>query len=263
MATLVSFHAHPDDETLFTGGTLATLAAAGHRVVLVTATDGALGLASSEYGDDLGARRLAELAGAARALGVARTVNLGYADSGYPLPMGGPHSFARQDPDGPAAELARLLTEERADALTVYDPRGGYGHVDHRMVYLVGRRAARLAGVRCVLEATVDRALIAAAVRIGSRLPGLLDRNAGDVLRGAFAPRSQITHRVDVRAQLDAKRAALLAHASQASADEGSRTAGLLLRLPRPVFARVMGTEWFVDRRLPAGARQDVFASLG
>lgn len=262
MATLVSFHAHPDDETLFTGGTLAGLAAAGHRVVLVTATDGGLGMACRELSAGLGARRLAELDAAAAALGVARTVNLGYADSGYPQPTGGPDSFAAQDPDRVAARLAGLLAEESADALTSYDANGGYGHVDHRMVHVVGARAARLAGVRCVLEATVDRALIATVVRIGSLVPGLLDRNAKDALRGAFAPRSQITHRVDVRAHLAAKRAALRAHASQATSDQGSRTAGLLLRLPAPLFSRAMGTEWFVDRRLPAGSRQDVFASL-
>lgn len=262
MVTVVSLHAHPDDETLFTGGTLAMLAAAGHRVVLVTATDGAAGLAATALQSGLGERRLAELDAAAAALGVSRVVNLGYADSGYPTTSGDPRSFAAQDPDRPAARLADLLREEGADALTSYDPRGGYGHHDHRMVHLVAARAARLAGVRCVLEATVDRALISAAVRLGRKVPGLLDRNATDVLQGAFAPRTQITHRIDVRSQLAAKRAALAAHASQSTSDEGSRTAHLLLRLPPPLFARVMGAEWFIDRRLPPGRRSDLSASL-
>lgn len=260
--TLVSFHAHPDDETLFTGGSLALAAAQGHRVVLVTATDGALGATSADLQPDLGARRLAELEAAATALGVARTVNLGYPDSGFPVASSDPVVFARLDPDAPAIRLAQVLRAERADALTIYDPLGGYGHPDHRQVYLVGRRAARLAGVGCVLEATVDRHLIATAVRVGRLIPGLLDPNSAAVLAGAFTARSTITHAVDVRSQLAAKRAALQAHASQAAGD-GARTVGLLARLPEPVFARVLGTEWFVDRRLSPGRRQDLFASLG
>ena len=55
--TLVAFHAHPDDEALTTGGTLAKAAGAGHRVVLVTATDGAVGLASTRYAGTLAATR--------------------------------------------------------------------------------------------------------------------------------------------------------------------------------------------------------------
>ena len=82
--TLVAFHAHPDDEALLTAGTMARAAAEGHRVVLVVATDGDLGLAASTYAGDgaLGRRRLAELRTSAARLGVARVEHLGYADSG-------------------------------------------------------------------------------------------------------------------------------------------------------------------------------------
>src|SRR3954469_18300192 len=83
--TLVSFHAHPDDEALFTGGTLARASAEGHRVVLVVATAGELGLTGGD-GAGLGARRAGELAAAAAALGVARVVTLGYGDSGFDRP---------------------------------------------------------------------------------------------------------------------------------------------------------------------------------
>src|SRR5947208_12803701 len=79
--TLVAFHAHPDDEALFTGGTLARCSAEGHRVVVVTATAGELGLTGAGAAD-LGATRSAELDAAAAALGVARVVHLGYGDSG-------------------------------------------------------------------------------------------------------------------------------------------------------------------------------------
>ena len=82
--TVVSFHAHPDDEALLTGGTLAMLAAAGHRVVIVVATAGALGLSGEGLAPDaLAERRSAELDRSAAALGSARVVRLGYADSGW------------------------------------------------------------------------------------------------------------------------------------------------------------------------------------
>lgn len=80
----VFFHAHPDDEALLTSGTMATLAAAGDRVVLVVATAGEAGLAAGQLRADggLGGRRRAELQASARALGVSRVEVLGYADSG-------------------------------------------------------------------------------------------------------------------------------------------------------------------------------------
>ncbi|MDX6281804.1 MAG: hypothetical protein QOH03_2875, partial [Kribbellaceae bacterium] len=81
--TLVSFHAHPDDEALLMGGTLARLAAEGHRVVLAVATDGEAGAASSEYRGDLAAHRRDELDRSAEALGCARVVRFGFRDSGW------------------------------------------------------------------------------------------------------------------------------------------------------------------------------------
>ena len=89
MATVVSLHAHPDDEVLLTGGTLARLAAEGHRVVIVMATDGVVERSEGSPGRS----RLGELQDSASALGVAEVVCLGYADSGY-----GPVLFA--DPPG-------------------------------------------------------------------------------------------------------------------------------------------------------------------
>jgi LmbE family N-acetylglucosaminyl deacetylase len=80
MATVVAFHAHPDDEVLLTGGTLARLAAEGHRTVVVVACCGGLG-ADPET-------RLAELRVSAARLSVARVVHLGYADSGHGRPIG-------------------------------------------------------------------------------------------------------------------------------------------------------------------------------
>src|SRR4051812_15130487 len=85
--TLVSFHAHPDDEALLTSGTLARAASEGHRVVVVVATTGGAGLVSTQVraSADLPALRMAELRRSAAALGVARVEHLGYDDSGMVL----------------------------------------------------------------------------------------------------------------------------------------------------------------------------------
>lgn len=260
--TLVAFHAHPDDEALLTGGTLARAAAEGHRVVLVTATAGEAGLTDVTRG--LGARRRRELEEAARLLGVARVVVLGYADSGSEPPAEGPGrgGFASLPPDDVARELAGILVAEDADVLTTYDRHGGYGHPDHVQVHRVGRLAAGLAGTPVVLEATVDRDLLTAVLRplrLLARVLPLPHLPAADEI---FTPRAELTHVVDVTAHLGAKRAALAAHASQTTG--GPRTISLLLRLPSPLSRRVLGREWFRQVGLAAPERlvDDVFASL-
>lgn len=284
--TIVSFHAHPDDEALLTAGTLARAAAEGHRVVLVSATAGEAGLAAAQFGppEDLGRARLAELRHSAEAIGAARVEVLGYADSGLDgqaVAAGGaptaagdrdraggdrqaPVPFARADVEQAARRLADLLVEEHADVLTSYDPVGGYGHPDHVQVHLVGRRAAALAGTPVVLEATVDRDLLRRAVRVVSRLYRLPPEFDISTFEHAYVPRAQITHRVNVRRYADRKRASMRAHASQATADRGDRTLAALLRLPMPVYRRVLGWEWFVEHGRPPGEAMvdDVFASI-
>src|SRR3954466_6232634 len=114
--TLVSFHAHPDDEALLTGGTLARAAAEGHRVVLVVATAGEAGLvAGGRTGAVLAARRTAELEASGAARGCARLEVLGYADSGMYGEAGGSEAFCRVDPELAAGRLAQILVEESAD----------------------------------------------------------------------------------------------------------------------------------------------------
>jgi LmbE family N-acetylglucosaminyl deacetylase len=261
--TLVSFHAHPDDEALLTGGTLALAAAMGHRVVLVVATDGEAGLAGGEFaGSGLGPRRRAELTTAASALGVARIERFGLPDSGW-RQAAAADAFSRRVPEPIARRLAAILDEERADVLTLYDPAGGYGHPDHKQVHVVGGLAARLADTPRVLEATLPRERVHRLIRVAGRVPGLLDSVAPESFATAFSPRAQIGYRIDVRDVLPAKRAAMAAHLSQATSDVGPRTLELLLRLPRPVFALVAGHEWFVERGRPARPlRDDVFAGL-
>ena len=260
--TLLAFHAHPDDEALLTAGTLARAVAEGHRVVLVLATDGAAGLASAEMSEGgLAARRSDELERSAEALGVHRLVRLGYADSGYD---GGSPGFAGTDVEAAAGRLADLLREESADVLTTYDSAGGYGHADHVQVHRVGARAADLAGTPVVLEATVDRTALQRALRLVHRLPGIPSDFDPSRFAAAYTPRGALTHRVDVRRYVDAKRASMAAHASQASGDTGPRTLAVLLRLPPPVFRAVLGHEWYVERGRPAGGPllDDIFAGL-
>jgi LmbE family N-acetylglucosaminyl deacetylase len=263
--TLVSFHAHPDDEALYTAGTLARTAAEGHRVVVVVATDGDLGMAPVSYGrgEVLAARRVAEVEASTRLLGVARLVRLGYADSGFTVRRG-EGSFASLEIEEPAQRLAEILREEQADALTIYDANGGYGHSDHQQVHRVGTLAAELAGTPVVLEATVDRDLLRRFTPL-FRLVGRLNRKwYAPPLDDVYTPRSSLTHRIDVAAYADLKRAALAAHASQSSGDGDTRTIGLILRLPRWLFRRVFRHEWFTEhgRRQGPPLCGDLFDTL-
>jgi len=275
--TIVAFHAHPDDEALLTAGTMARAAAAGHRVVLVLATDGGAGLAADELRRDggLGERRLEEARQSSQALGVARVEWLGYADSGsgaVPEPdEPGVTRFTRAPVEEAAERLAAVLRTERADLLLSYDANGGYGHRDHVRVHEVAARAAEIAGTPRVLEATVPRDTIVRAVRAISRVyrfPGEFDPTS---FERAFSARSEITHRVNVRRYAGAKRAAMRAHASQATGggaasagsggQTGDRTLAAFLRIPRPVYDLVFGREWFRDPALPPGrpVRTDIF----
>lgn len=246
MATVVAFHAHPDDEVLLTGGTLARAVAEGHRVVVVVATDTMKAASKSPP------TRMNELRASAAILGVHRVEHLGYADSGhgailYPDPPDR-QRFVRADTDEAAGRLATLLREENADLLLSYDPNGGYGHRDHVKVHEVGKRAAELAGVERVLEATLPRDLAERWVRVirALRIPFRHDPD----LSAAFSPASAITHRIDVRGFARQKQAALAAHSSQVNGSGRlSAVMRLLVRLPAPVFGLLLGREWFVETR--------------
>jgi LmbE family N-acetylglucosaminyl deacetylase len=270
--TLVSFHAHPDDEALLCAGTLAKAAAAGHRVVLVVATSGEVGDADTamlEGGETLGERRRRETMASATALGIHRVEFLGYADSG----LTGDHrpsgvtAFTDADPHEAARRLADVLSAEAADVLTTYDANGGYGHPDHVRVHQVGALAADLAGTPVLLESTVNRDVLFAGVQLarsmGFEIPPAFD--PAD-LEAWFSPGEVVTHTIDVSTHLAAKRASMAAHASQATSaddDDSTRTLARILELPEDLYALAFGTEWFIERgRSPADPADDVFASL-
>jgi len=232
-------------------------------VVVVTATAGELGLTGAA-GADLGRTRRAELQAATAALGVARTVELDYGDSGMDAAVPPPGSLCAAPVAEVAERLAAVLVEEGADAVTIYDPYGGYGHRDHVRIHEAGVLAAKQAGTPLVLEATVARESLQGGVRLLNRVgirPGGL--HAQD-LAGTYRSRAEITHEIDVRPWVPAKQRALAAHASQTSGGSDVRTVALLSRLPRPLAGRVLGREWYVEHgRSPSRhPLNDVFASL-
>ena len=243
------FHAHPDDEAIFTGGTVALLSDAGHRVVVVVGTGGELGQPHLDAAgpDHLGAVRRAETERAAALLGAARVDFLGYRDSG---PAGdaanqAPGSMWSTDASEVADRLAAVLAEESPRALVIYDEFGIYGHPDHLQVHRAGTLAAARAAVPIVYEATVDREylhfvethLVEEAVLTGDL--GLVRSHIG-------MPTVLVSTTVDVTPVLDRKRVAMAAHASQIQ----ETTSALQLGLEQ--FAAVYGWEWYV-RHGPLG----------
>jgi LmbE family N-acetylglucosaminyl deacetylase len=253
MATLVAFHAHPDDECMAQSGTLAKAVAAGHRTVVVYATRGEVGQVADGFldpGESLVDRRMAEAQRSADALGVSHIEWLGYRDSGM---MGTPENddprcFWRADVEEAAAKLAAIVESEGADVLTVYDKNGHYGHPDHIQVHRVGVRAGELAGTRHVLEVTWDRDHLRQIMQAAAEA-GML----GDDLADFETPNGEefgtpghlITTRVDVSGFLDRKRASMEAHASQV------QDTGPMLGLPPEAFAAVLGQEWYIRRTAP------------
>ena len=257
MATLVTFHAHPDDESISTGGTMTLAARAGHRVIIVTATDGAVGEVEDDFLDDgetLAECRSRELDAAAEVMGVARVVRLGYRDSGMIDTDDNEHpdSFWQADVEAAAARLAAVLREENADVLTVYDDHGGYGHPDHIQVHRVGHRAAELAGTPRVYEATMNRDRIkemADQAREAGATDGPASEEADDArLEEIGLPDAEITAAVDVSSVIDTKEAAMRAHASQIGPDSW------FLTLPEGAFTTYFGREWFRRTQPPVVA---------
>ncbi len=273
MSTVVFLHAHPDDEALFTGGTMARLAADGVRVVLITATDGAAGLVSdSTARPDVAHVRDAELAQSCRVLGVAQRFSLGYADSGLDghAPVGDCQRFADADVTAIVERVGEILRTVQADVLVGYDAAGGYGHPDHVKVNEVATQIAVADNAVLVLEATLPREPLTKVIAGVRAFRWLIPSLAGldpQTWSSAFTPRRDIAYRVNVRSVWQQKRAALAAHTSQTSGGEGPRTVGVLLKLPRPAFNKLLGTEFFgiargsPGRALMSDSLRDVFRS--
>ncbi|HEU4998951.1 MAG TPA: PIG-L family deacetylase [Lapillicoccus sp.] len=248
MTTIVFVHAHPDDETTQTSGSMARASARGDRVVVVYATNGDHGDAPEDLadGETVVDRRRAEAEASAQATGTQRVEWLGYADSGMTgweqnNAAGALHGA---DVEEVARRVAAILDEEDADVLVGYDWHGNYGHPDHVKVHHVARRAAELAGRRPrLLESTMNRT---GMVRDRQ---ARLDRGE-EVDWDPEAPmddgnplgstEDEITWAVDVSDYLDQRRAAARAHASQEDTT-------WMRTMPDEEFARVFAQEFYIE----------------
>lgn len=265
MATLVTFHAHPDDECIVSGGVMRQAADQGHRVVLVVATRGEHGEVDDGFltdGEPLWQRRVAETHAAADILGVQRVEFLGYVDSGMmgEDTNGEPGSFWMAPIEEAAQRLATILREEAADVLTIYDDNGNYGHPDHIQVYRVGVRAAELTGTPRVYQMTTNRDhLLRQMARFAdqARAAGMEMPESDADYSGMGKPESEITAAVDVTDYLAVKRAAMRAHASQI----GDQS--FFLTMPDEAFAASFGIEWGIrDGQGPGITETDLMAGL-
>jgi LmbE family N-acetylglucosaminyl deacetylase len=257
--TIVFFHAHPDDEAIFSGGTIARLAGEGHRVVVVMATSGGQGRSIAVTIDDTTAapaclpeERERELDEACSLLGVARVVLFRYEDSGIDLPRDtADRTFSEIDVDEVARRLADVITEEGANALVVYDEGGIYGHLDHLHVHRAGVAAAHLTSIPTLYEMTVDREYL-----------HFVDTHLIDHARESLphvehigVPTVYVSTTVDVRMVLPQKRAAIAAHASQVQPSSS------VMKLSDSSFREVYGYEWFV-RHGPRGVIESLSDQL-
>jgi N-acetyl-1-D-myo-inositol-2-amino-2-deoxy-alpha-D-glucopyranoside deacetylase len=226
-------HAHPDDESISSGATMAHYAARGAHVTLVTCTLGEEGeihvpeLAQLEaaQADQLGGYRLGELTAACEALGVTDHRWLGgagrYRDSGM---MGlttndHPRAFWQADLDTAAGHLVEVIREVRPQVLVTYDPNGFYGHPDHIQAHRVAMRAAELAGPdrpAKIYWAAVPRSVLEsglAAFADSDDNPFGDAEKVDDIPFGT--PDEEIAARIDAHEYADQKTAALRAHATQ------------------------------------------------
>ena len=251
MPTIVFLHAHPDDEASQTAGAMARATAEGSRVVTVFATGGEHGEAPRgglPEGETLTDWRRREAEASAAVLGVQRVAWLGYRDSGMTGWEQNSHdgAFHAADLDEAAGRLAAILDEEDADVLVGYDWHGGYGHPDHVRVHAVVHRAAELAARRPkLLESTMNRDQVRtfheAAVAAGQGEQSFDPDSRMDDGNPLGTPEAEIHWRVDVTDFLAERRAALEAHASQATDIEG------MLGMPEEYFLAFFGFEHYIE----------------
>ena len=285
-------HAHPDDETINNGATMARYVAEGASVTLLTCTLGEEGeilvpeleLLAADHADQLGGYRIAELRAAMEALGVADWRFLGgaghYRDSGMmDTPANDkPRAFWRADQAEAVAHAVAVVREVRPQVVVTYDENGGYGHPDHIQAHRVAMRAVDAAAdpayrpdlgaaweVAKVYWACMPRSVlrqgIEAMAALGEASPF---ESLGEVDEVPFAvPDELVAAAVDGRAHAGRKDAAMRAHATQITVD------GPFFALSNNLGQEVLGTEYYRlvrGQRGPAATREgwedDLFAGL-
>lgn len=279
--TLLNVHPHPDDETIACGGVLARYVDEGVEVHVVTCTRGEAGdnLAGIDLGDeDLLTHRLRELDAALAELGVEHHRFLDYRDSGMVGTPENEHedSFHRADLYEAAGRLARHIRRIRPDVVVSDDEHGSYGHPDHVKAHRVTERALQMAAdpwwvtpedgepwqvaKRYVFTFSRTRVWRIHQELTAAGLPSPFAEGElsgpGDLPFGT--PDDEITTRVDIRATLPRKRAAMRAHRSQLGEDS------FFLNVPDDLAPEVFGIEEFVRLWGPGPAGEDdLFAGLG
>jgi N-acetyl-1-D-myo-inositol-2-amino-2-deoxy-alpha-D-glucopyranoside deacetylase len=274
-------HAHPDDEAIGTGATMARYAAAGAHVTLVTCTLGeegeihvpALSGLTADQADQLGGYRIAELDAACRAMGVRDHRFLGgagrFRDSGMMgLPTNGhPRAFWQADLDFAAGLLLDVIREVRPQVLVTYDENGFYGHPDHIQAHRVAMRAVELAGDLApakVYWTAVPRGVIEAGMKEFAESSDNPFADVAEVDDLPFGtPDAEIAARVDGHEFADAKVAAMRAHATQIP------DTSWLFTIAGNFGAEFMGVEYYrlaVGEKGPGsgpyGWEDDLFAGL-
>jgi N-acetyl-1-D-myo-inositol-2-amino-2-deoxy-alpha-D-glucopyranoside deacetylase len=292
----MTVHAHPDDESVGTGGLLARASGQGHRAIVVTCTGGELGeiivpaLDTAENRRRLGELRSAELAAALRILGVAEWEFLGYRDSGTMGAPGNddPRSFWRANLDEAAGRLVWLVRQYRPEVITTYGAASGFGHPDHIRAHDVAVRAFDRAGdpdwYPQQLEAGLEpwtplklyeqaiptslRDAIAARLKdLGRPSPWSPPDGASPAEQAAFegrvarmmTPDDRVTTWIDVADVLERKWDALRQHVTQISEE------GTFLALGLDCWRQVWRREAFTLRESRVKTRfpeTDVFAGI-
>jgi N-acetyl-1-D-myo-inositol-2-amino-2-deoxy-alpha-D-glucopyranoside deacetylase len=249
-------HAHPDDETINNGATMALYAALGAQVTLITCTRGEEGevltpelthLASSET-DSLGEHREIELANAMKALGVTdfRFLAEGegkYRDSGMmgTEPNNRADVFWQADLEEASDYLVKVINEVKPHILITYDEIGGYGHPDHIQAHRVAMRASEKSKwqIQKIYWNTMPKSVLAESMakmkEVGSDFFGA--DNVDDL---PFAKEdSFVTTLIDGNSYVDAKMAAMKAHHTQISLD------GPFFALSNNLGLQVWGHEYY------------------
>ena len=286
-------HAHPDDETINNGATMARYVAEGVQVTLLTCTLGEEGevlvpeleLLAPEHADQLGGYRIAELRAAMAALGVTDWRFLGgpgrYRDSGM---MGTPanekpRAFWNADLDEAVGHAVAVVREVRPQVVVTYDENGGYGHPDHIQAHRVAMAAVDRAADRdwrpdlgeawdvakvywCCVPRSVLREGAEAMAALGEESPFA---QLGEIDDIPFAvPDEFVTAAVDGRPYAGHKDAAMRAHATQITVD------GPFFALSNDLGQEVLGVEHYrlvrgergPAGRAPHGWEDDLFAGL-